>query len=83
MSDATSAGSYGLSLTKTGATVSAPTLSYLPPRPRHCRPKLALTGCGGISDYHLRTKSPMGLGPMRSARQADPIQSNADIESSR
>jgi len=61
MSDATSAGSYGLSSMETGATVSAPTLSYLPPRPRHYRPKIALIGCGGISEYHLRAYVAMGL----------------------
>jgi predicted dehydrogenase len=61
MSDATSAGSYGLSSSESGAAIIAPTLPYLPPRPRHYRPKIALIGCGGISEYHLRAYVAMGL----------------------
>jgi predicted dehydrogenase len=36
-------------------------LAYQPPRPRTYRPKIALIGCGGISEYHLRAYREMGL----------------------
>jgi predicted dehydrogenase len=61
MSDATSSSSYGLSSAEPGAAVAAPILPYLPPRPCHYRPKIALIGCGGISEYHLRAYVAMGL----------------------
>jgi predicted dehydrogenase len=61
MSDATPAGTYGLSSIEKAGTISAPTLSYLPPRPRNYRPKIALIGCGGISEHHLRAYAGMGL----------------------
>lgn len=41
--------------------MAAPELPYLPPRPRTYRPKVALIGCGGISEYHLRAYVAMGL----------------------
>ncbi|MGH8020389.1 MAG: Gfo/Idh/MocA family protein [Opitutaceae bacterium] len=53
--------SYGLStITKDGA-IAAPALAYLPPQPRSYRPKIALIGCGGISEYHLRAYASLGL----------------------
>jgi len=61
MSEKTSAGSYGLSTAGADGAVAAPTLAYRPPRPRHYRPKIALIGCGGISEYHLRAYAAMGL----------------------
>lgn len=61
MSKPISSGSYGLSSTAADASVAAPALRYLPPRPRHYRPKIALIGCGGISEYHLRAYVAMGL----------------------
>lgn len=61
MSDPTSAAGYGLSSAEAGASVAAPILPYLPPRPRHYSPKIALIGCGGISEYHLRAYVAMGL----------------------
>jgi predicted dehydrogenase len=55
------AGTYGLSSVASSSTVAAPTLPYLPPRPRNYRPKIGLIGCGGISEYHLRAYRGMGL----------------------
>ena len=54
-------GTYGLSSQPTSHAVAAPELPYLPPRPRHYRPKIALIGCGGISEYHLRAYAAMEL----------------------
>lgn len=53
---------YGLAATDpaTGAA-SAPALDYLPALPRSYRPKIALIGCGGISEYHLRAYRAMRL----------------------
>lgn len=45
---------YGLSSVAVARAMAAPVLPYLPPRPRNYRPKIALIGCGGISEYHLR-----------------------------
>ncbi len=61
MSNTTPDGTYGLSSVETGGAIAAPALSYQPPRPRHYRPKIALIGCGGISEYHLRAYVAMGL----------------------
>jgi predicted dehydrogenase len=61
MSQEKPAGGYGLSPLERGGTVAAPELPYLPPRPRGYRPKIALVGCGGISEYHLRAYVAMGL----------------------
>lgn len=41
--------------------MTAPVLAYLPPQPRAYRPRIALIGCGGISEYHLRAYREMGL----------------------
>jgi predicted dehydrogenase len=54
-------GTYGLSAVEMSGTVAAPTLPYLPPCPRYYRPQIALIGCGGISEYHLRAYREMGL----------------------
>ena len=61
MSEQTAGGTYGLSSVETSRTIVAPTLPYLPPRPRRYRPKIALVGCGGISEYHLRAYVAMDL----------------------
>ncbi|MGH7955707.1 MAG: Gfo/Idh/MocA family protein [Opitutaceae bacterium] len=75
MSNQTSSGAYGLSAVETSVTTAAPTLPYLPPRPRRYRPKIALIGCGGISEYHLRAYVAMGLDVValcdRDARRAE------------
>lgn len=60
MSEASGSG-YGLSGAKAGGRVAAPVLAYLPPRPKTYRPKIALVGCGGISEYHLRAYRAMEL----------------------
>jgi predicted dehydrogenase len=54
-------GTYGLSSVEMSGTFAAPALPYLPPRPLHYRPQIALIGCGGISEYHLRAYREMGL----------------------
>lgn len=54
MSDESPGGTYGLSRTTQAGAITAPALPYLPPRPRHYRPRIGLIGCGGISEYHLR-----------------------------
>jgi predicted dehydrogenase len=62
MSNATTSdGSYGLSGADASGTFTAPALPYRPPRPRSYRPKIALVGCGGISEYHLRAYRELGL----------------------
>ncbi len=45
---------YGLGSIAEGAEIPAPEVSYLPREPRSYRPPLALVGCGGISEMHLR-----------------------------
>jgi predicted dehydrogenase len=59
--DATAGSGYGLSGVAQRGTTPAPKLDYLPPRPRSYRPKIALIGCGGISEYHLRAYRAMGF----------------------
>lgn len=61
MSQQTSSTGYGLSSVESAGSMAAPALSYLPPRPRNYRPKIALIGCGGISEYHLRAYVALGL----------------------
>ncbi len=61
MSESKPGSGYGLSAIPENAVVTAPTLDYLPPSPRNYRPKIALIGCGGISEYHLRAYREMGL----------------------
>jgi len=56
-----SSGTYGLSSVEATREVAAPELPYLPPRPRRFHPKIALIGCGGISEYHLRAYTTLGL----------------------
>lgn len=54
-------GSYGLSGAGASGTFAAPELPYRPSLPRNYRPKIALIGCGGISEYHLRAYRELGL----------------------
>ena len=61
MSENKQTGSYGLSAAGAGGAMRAPVMAYLAPRPRAYRPKIALIGCGGISEYHLRAYREMGL----------------------
>ena len=52
---------YGLSTAVASGAMVSPPMDYLPPRPRVYQPKIALIGCGGISEYHLRAYHAMGL----------------------
>lgn len=61
MTQKTSGSSYGLSDIQAAPAIAAPALAYLPPRPRRYSPKIALIGCGGISEYHLRAYAALGL----------------------
>jgi predicted dehydrogenase len=61
MSEQTPSSGYGLSGASAGREISLPALPYFPPRPKFYRPKIALIGCGGISEYHLRAYRKMGL----------------------
>jgi predicted dehydrogenase len=61
MSDATDTGRYGLSARGPDGLMVAPVLTYQPPLPQAYQPKIALIGCGGISEYHLRAYRAMGL----------------------
>lgn len=61
MSQPAKSSGYGLAATTTTRAAAAPVLAYLPPRPRAYRPKIALVGCGGISEYHLRAYQAMQL----------------------
>lgn len=61
MSETPTASGYGLSAVPGAGAVAAPALAYLPPRPRAYRPRIALIGCGGISEYHLRAYRALGL----------------------
>jgi predicted dehydrogenase len=61
VSEKASSGTYGLSSVGVSGEVTAPLLPYLPPRPKKYRPKIALIGCGGISEYHLRAYIALGL----------------------
>jgi predicted dehydrogenase len=61
MSDATRNSGYGLASVETASAGAAPELPYLPTRPRAYRPKIALIGCGGIAEYHLRAYRAMAL----------------------
>jgi predicted dehydrogenase len=55
------ASGYGLAPVAASRLAAAPALSYMPPRPRAYRPKIALIGCGGVSEYHLRAYRAMQL----------------------
>ena len=46
---------YSLASMDAAREFSAPELPYLPPEPKHYRPRIALIGCGGISSIHLDT----------------------------
>lgn len=52
---------YGLSAEKSTKHMDAPHISYLPKKPKVCRPKIGLIGAGGISEYHLRNYRDFGL----------------------
>ncbi len=52
MSEEKSQDEYALKATEHG-TVAAPYLPYLPPVPKHYRPKIGLIACGGITACHL------------------------------
>lgn len=45
---------YGLGSIAEGREVPAPEVSYLPREPRSYHPPIALVGCGGVTEMHLR-----------------------------
>lgn len=51
---------YGLGDTSTAKRVAAPELPYAPRGPRKYHPAIALIGCGGISQIHLRAYKAAG-----------------------
>lgn len=61
MSDGNESGGYGLSEEGADGLLEAPTLEYLPRRPKTYRPKIGLIGCGGIAAYHLEAYRTLGL----------------------
>jgi predicted dehydrogenase len=61
MSEAEKNSGYGMASVEDAQAAAAPELPYLPPRPRTYRPKIALIGCGGIAEYHLRAYRAMAL----------------------
>lgn len=61
MDDATDDSGYGLSETGDKTVIDAPELSYLPRLANGTKKRIALIGCGGISEYHLRAYRDLGL----------------------
>ncbi len=51
---------YGLSLVKDYKEIAAPSLPYLPPKPKKYSPAIGLIGCGGITEYHLKAYRSQG-----------------------
>jgi len=51
---------YGLSDISAAKKITPPILDYLPPKPKHYRPRIGLIGAGGIAEYHLRAYQRMG-----------------------
>jgi predicted dehydrogenase len=47
-------GDYGLGAVASASTVPAPDLPYRPRNPKSYRPNIALIGCGGITEQHLK-----------------------------
>ena len=45
---------YGLSPTKEIVEIDAPAVDYRPRTPKSYRPKIAMIGTGGISEFHLK-----------------------------
>lgn len=58
MSDKTE---YGLASRKEASYIEAPALEYLPPQLTGKSKKIALIGCGGISNHHLKNYRAAGL----------------------
>ncbi len=52
---------YGLSSKKTIRTIAPPAVDYLPPLPKRYKPKLAIVGTGGISEFHLKAYRTSGF----------------------
>jgi hypothetical protein len=45
---------YGLSPEKVIRRINAPTVDYLPPKPKLSNHRIGIIGAGGISDFHLK-----------------------------
>ncbi len=52
---------YGLSPEKSFEKIAAPSIQYLPSKPKNYNPKIALIGTGGISEYHLKAYQKCGF----------------------
>lgn len=52
---------YGLSPDKETKTIAAPSVDYLPPKPKSYHPKIGLIGAGGISEFHLKNYKACGF----------------------
>ncbi|MFT5465116.1 MAG: putative dehydrogenase [Verrucomicrobiales bacterium] len=52
---------YGLSPTKKVNEIAPPAIDYKPPRPKSYRPKIAMIGTGGISEFHLKAYKKCGF----------------------
>ena len=51
---------YGLSPEKKTQVIEPPEVDYLPPKPKHYNPGIALIGTGGISEFHLKNYQTCG-----------------------
>ena len=51
---------YGLSPEKKSQVIEPPQVDYLPPKPKHYNPGIALIGTGGISEFHLKNYQACG-----------------------
>lgn len=51
---------YGLSPTKEVVEITPPAVDYRPRRPRSYRPRIAMVGTGGISEFHLKAYQKCG-----------------------
>jgi predicted dehydrogenase len=54
-------GEYGLSRQFEATEIPAPDLPWRPRLPENVRPRIALIGAGGITEYHLKAYSRLGL----------------------
>ncbi|MEW6073798.1 MAG: Gfo/Idh/MocA family oxidoreductase [Planctomycetota bacterium] len=65
---------YGVGARAAGAEIAAPELPYRPRDPRRTRPAIALIGCGGVAEHHLRAYRTAGY---RVVALVDPVRERA------